>query len=206
MPKMYNLAFAKLVKDSGVEVHHAVEVGAFNVAYCNLGHYLMDPEVRVQLFEPMPKMFAELKVATAGMANVVCHNVAIMDRDGTVVMRDMWAGAHVVGVAAPEVVNLKTKSAMGFQGKHIEEVTVDCRLFTPYDDGTIDMLTLDSEGCEWFVLEYMVSLPKWISIEMGDDKNPYKNPFSAEINQWMKDNGYKVHGTIVDRDTIWSRL
>lgn len=204
--KMFNRQFEALVRDSGVGVTHAVEVGAFNVAYCNLGHYLNDTSIRIQLFEPMPKMFAELVAANAGRKHVTCHNVAIMDEDGPVVMLDKWAGAHVVGIAAPEVVNLHTKSAKGFRGKTIPEVTVEGRVFGPYDDGTIDILTLDMEGCEWFVLKNMSSRPKWISVEMGDHHNPYKNPFSAEINEWMDSHGYKKHGTIVDRDTIWSRL
>ncbi len=203
---MYNLTFGKLVAASGVSVQHAVEVGAFSVSYCNLGHYLMDPKVRIELFEPMPKMFAELEAATAAMAHVTCHNVAIVDEDGPVKMLDKWAGAHVVGIAAPEVVNLDTKSARGFQGKFIEEVTVEGKNFAPYDDATIDLLSLDMEGCEWFVIKHMVSRPKWISIEMGDHHNPYKNPYSAEINEWMYNHGYRVYGTIVDRDTIWSLL
>lgn len=206
MKHMHNLTFGKIIKGSGVEVRHAVEVGAFSMEFCNLGHYLLDPKVRVQLFEPMPERFASLSKETAGLEHVTCHNVAIMDEDGPVVMRNMWAGSHVVGVAAPEVVNKGTKTAAFYRGKKIEEVTVEGRIFTPFDDGTIDVLTLDSEGCEWFVLKHMRSLPKWISIEMGDSKNPYKNPNSAEIHQWMEKNRYRVHGTIVDRDTIWSRL
>lgn len=205
MKKMLNVAFEALVRKSGVRVRHAVEVGAHSVEFCNLGHYLTDRNVRIQLFEPQPDMAEQLRRETGNLSNVTVWQMAIADHIGTCAMRMMGAGTHIKGIAAPEVVNKNTKSARAWRKRTVEELAVPCDTFSRYDDGEIDMLSLDSEGAEWFVLKYMESRPRWISIEMGDDKHPYKNPFADEILAWMDKHGYARQGEILDRDWIWRR-
>ncbi|MBK8554209.1 MAG: FkbM family methyltransferase [Ignavibacteria bacterium] len=58
------------------------------------------------------------------------------------------------------------------------------------DDGTIDLLSVDIEGGEWFVVKHLVSRPDVISIETHW-KN-YSNPYLKEINEWMSDNDYQI--------------
>lgn len=202
--KMHNLEFGKIVHASGVAVKHAVEVGAHSVRYCNLGRYLLDPDVRVELFEPQPDMASRLVHDTAGM-NVEVHAVAICKTAGTCVLMQYGVGAHVKGVVAPAVANRNLPSMVRkFGGKQIGEIQVPCRTFDDYDDGTIDIITLDTEGAEWWAIERMQSRPAWICIEMGDEKNPYKNPFTAEINQWMRGNNYVSYGVVL-QDHVWRR-
>ncbi len=66
----------------------------------------------------------------------------------------------------------------------------EAKLFSQIDDGTLDILSVDSEGAEWYVIEKMVSRPKIISVETHGRR--YKNPFAKEINAWMHTNNYKV--------------
>lgn len=69
-------------------------------------------------------------------------------------------------------------------------IEVDARTFDEFDDGTIDILDLDIEGCEWYVLEKMKSRPKFIIIETI--WKSYTNPFLEQIKAWMAENHYSV--------------
>ena len=51
------------------------------------------------------------------------------------------------------------------------------------------MISIDTEGSEWFVLKYMISRPKVISIETHGAA--YLNPYLREISQWMEQNDYQ---------------
>ncbi len=75
---------------------------------------------------------------------------------------------------------------------HIQQedtFTVECRKFDELDDGTIDLLSIDTEGSEWYVLKYLKSRPLVISVETHGKS--YLNPFFREITDWMNTNGYE---------------
>jgi len=67
--------------------------------------------------------------------------------------------------------------------------TVECRKFDELDDGSIDLLSVDTEGSEWYVLKYIKSRPLVISVETHGKS--YVNPFFKEITGWMAANGYE---------------
>jgi len=67
---------------------------------------------------------------------------------------------------------------------------VPCRVFSELDDGTIDLLSVDIEGGEWYVIKHLLSRPSVISIETHGKY--YTNPFIREINAWISTNGYRV--------------
>ena len=77
-----------------------------------------------------------------------------------------------------------------FNRETADTFTVESRRFDEVDDGTIDLLSIDTEGCEWYVLKFMASRPKIISVETGTKR--YVNPFLSEIRQWMILNEYCV--------------
>lgn len=69
-----------------------------------------------------------------------------------------------------------------------KKIIVESKTFDKIDDGTIDLISIDIEGGEWYVLKHMKSRPSVISIETHW-KN-YTNPFMKEISEWMKNNDY----------------
>jgi hypothetical protein len=69
-----------------------------------------------------------------------------------------------------------------------DKFVVEARTFDQIDDGTIDLLSVDVEGSEWFVLKHMTSRPSVISIETHGSL--YRNPFFDQISEWMKANNY----------------
>lgn len=68
--------------------------------------------------------------------------------------------------------------------------TVECKVFNDIDPGNIDLLSVDTEGCEWYVMKNLVSRPKIISLETHG--RFYTNPFIKEIYTWMTHNGYNI--------------
>lgn len=70
------------------------------------------------------------------------------------------------------------------------KINVEAKTFDEIDDGTIDLLSVDIEGGEWFVIKHLKSKPGVISIETHW-KN-YSNPYLKEIYGWMNKHGYKV--------------
>ena len=72
--------------------------------------------------------------------------------------------------------------------KQTDKFTAEARLFSEIDDGTIDLLSVDTEGSEWFVIKHMTSRPAVISIETHGGM--YVNPYLDKLQQWMDDNNY----------------
>jgi hypothetical protein len=62
--------------------------------------------------------------------------------------------------------------------------------FDAIDDGSIDLLSIDVEGSEWYVLNTMRSRPTVISLETHG--KTYRNPFLPQIRWWMSRNGYRL--------------
>ncbi len=69
--------------------------------------------------------------------------------------------------------------------------------FCLIDPGNIDILSLDAEGSEYYVLETMKSRPKLIGIETHYQN--YQNPHLNEILSWFKKNKYlKIGESLAD--------
>ena len=82
---------------------------------------------------------------------------------------------------------------------------MECITFDKIDSDKIDLISIDIEGGEWFVIKHMISRPAVVSVETHGDA--YKNPFFPEIINWMKNNQYKVYyktktDTVFVLDTI----
>jgi len=67
---------------------------------------------------------------------------------------------------------------------------VDCVVFDEIDNSSIDLLSIDTEGAEWYVIKNLKSRPKIVSIETHGKF--YTNPYIENISKWMTDNNYKV--------------
>jgi hypothetical protein len=76
-----------------------------------------------------------------------------------------------------------------YQIRKEDTFTVECRTFDELDDGTIDLLSVDTEGSEWYVVKKLVSRPVVISVETHGKS--YLNPYYGEIRCWMAANGYE---------------
>ncbi|MDQ7057245.1 MAG: FkbM family methyltransferase, partial [Ghiorsea sp.] len=66
----------------------------------------------------------------------------------------------------------------------------EAKRFNEIDDGTIELLSIDTEGSEWFVIKNMISRPSVIPIETHG--GTYTNPYLSEIQQWLSKNHYQL--------------
>ncbi|NBQ70346.1 MAG: FkbM family methyltransferase [Nitrosomonadaceae bacterium] len=165
----------------------AVEIGVLDAHHCRLVPFI-EMGVKTLLFEPNPKYCSNLIQSLGKHPNVSIHNVAIYKECGCVKMFDRWASTFVEGTIAPAIIN------DGYRPSEPDSFLVQCDTFDLYDDGAIDLLLVDTEGCEWHVLEYLISRPSFIAIETHGYN--YKNPFLSEIQEWMEINRYEM----VERD------
>jgi FkbM family methyltransferase len=108
------------------------------------------------------------------------HEVAIAENFGTANLRKLNGASYIKGIAwAPAF------SACPSRAKKAGKVSVQTVPFSDLDDGKIDMLNLDCEGSEWFVLKAMTSRPRFLQIELYSAHGHYR-----EICEWLKSNGY----------------
>ena len=154
----------------------------------------LDGATKAVLFEPHPFYFARLKLAFGENSNVTIHNVAIYKEEGTVKLFNRNASTFVEGVQSPAKVN------DGYSENESDVFAVKADTFDKYDTGDIDLLAIDTEGCEWFAIQKMKSRPRLICVETHGMR--YTNPYLKEILLWMDRNGYKALETDAS-DTIF---
>ena len=95
---------------------------------------------------------------------------------------EAFGSGYVEGEQAPAI---QMKDDDGWTAR----IEVPATRFSQLDPGNIDYLSLDLEGCEYYVLATMVSRPKLIFAEMK--ARHYINPYLVEIEEWMRVEGYK---------------
>ena len=191
-----DLIFRDTVLKYCPNLKHIVEVGVFEPKDCSVQNWLADKNVRVQLFEPQPELFEVLEDAYGDMPNVQVHPYAIAQDWGQAVLNippslpgnpDAGASAYLDTVSTSP---FKVRTGSDLSSEY--GVRVETAPFDYFDDGTIDAIHVDTEGCEWFVVDKLVSRPNVISLEMGGP-NGYINPYTEDIQVWMDGNNYRVH-------------
>lgn len=177
------------------------EVGVFSSS-CIHSLSLMNDDTKMILVEPNPKCFKEIQEKFGNDKRFVLHEKAASNTRGTIKLynrpdREKDASGFIEGLpACPAVVN------DGYIIDDKDAIQIESILFSDIDSGDIDVLCVDTEGSEWFVLQNLVSRPKIITLETHGLR--YINPFFKEIFLWMKENGYTVVGKD-SSDTIFKK-
>ena len=171
------------LKIRNIHFGHVCEVGVYLPETSNILNFILDG-VRATLVEADPETVEKIREYFAGYPIEVVP-VAIWDSHGFIKLSKAAASTFVSELkSSPAIMNDRYK----VEEKNTFEVP--CRVFSELDDGTIDLLSVDIEGGEWYVIKHMVSRPKVISIETHGKY--YTNPFIKEINKWTKNENYKV--------------
>lgn len=113
-------------------------------------------------------------------------NAAVTDQRGSILLFERNASTFVQGVQSP------AKTNDGYQEDEKDAYKVPAITIDQVDDGNIDVLLSDTEGCEWFCIKNLKSRPKLIVLELRGQR--YINPYMNEILDWMAMNGYGVAG------------
>ena len=132
---------------------------------------------RALFVEPDPQMAAEAAI-NFPWAEIL--RVAVAASVGTANLRKLKGASYIKGIPwAPMFAKSQEKCRAA--GK----VTVPTMPFNMIDDGQIDVLNLDCEGSEWFVISNMSSRPLLIQIELYPANNWHR-----ELVAWFAENGY----------------
>lgn len=196
---------------------HAVECGTAHTTTSLLRDYVKIG-VRCDFFEPNPRLFYTLfhgfdlgdfiktwPVVSryphefegwGHLPNVRLYNVALGDFSGYVRMFENNASSYIQGVVSPAQINDKFEELLA------RSYLVRVEPFSRYDDGTIDLLVVDTEGSEWFVVKHLKSRPTVICLETHGGN--YRNPYLPQIEEWMHGNGYTPLLS-TESDTMWGR-
>ena len=175
---------------------HACEVGVYLPDTSNVLGWIND-EVRATLVECDPLTVTVLRTRFGKLPHVRIEDVAVANEAGTLTF--YRTGASTFGSNVPQSPalvndNYRPNSADAFE---VRAVTFDA-----IDDGTVDVLSIDVEGGEWYVLRHLRSRPTVISVETHGKR--YVNPFLREIGAWMLAEGYGAWYTD-EADTVYRR-
>ena len=176
MRKLY-----KKLLHKNIQFNHICEVGVFLPEYSNILDFIKKG-IRTTLVEADPVVADKIRTYFRDYP-VTVHAVAIFDHEGTVELSRIDQSTFISSVtSSPAIVNDK------YRQNPVDSFIAECRRFSTIDTGDIDLISIDIEGCEWYVIQSMISRPKVISVETHS--KAYINPNIRLIDQWMKENSY----------------
>ena len=163
---------------------HVGEVGVYHPQTSNILDFIWEG-TRTFLVEADPRSISKIHSFFGDQYPITLHEVAVFDQKGTIQMQQYDASTFVKSLdASPALVN------DNYQVKDSDTFEVEAVQFHEIDPGDLDLLSIDIEGSEWFVLKYMKSRPQVLSIETHGKS--YVNPYMSQIQQWVDQNGYQV--------------
>jgi FkbM family methyltransferase len=172
------------VQEKQLDIGHACEVGVYLPETSNVLDFI-EEGVPTTLVEPDPRALKAIRKRFGHYEHVTLHPCAVHDHEGTVTLSQADASTFVSDLpSSPALVN------DGYQISEEQQIEVACKRFSKIDDGSIDLLSIDTEGCEWYVLKHLQSEPKVISLETHGKF--YLNPYLYQIRRWIAENGYRV--------------
>lgn len=154
-----------------------VEVGCFEESSW---HYLLKPEDRLDILEPIPANIERVRAKYKSWDNVTVHPYAVWKENCQLWMHNIGVLSYVEGIACPAI-------TLGYEPKEEKLIEVEAITFDKFDKGDIEMMDIDVEGAEWYVIQRMISRPNVIVVETGTLRN---HPHIDEIDNWMDINGY----------------
>jgi len=174
------------------------EIGVGNPSICRTANELNN---ECYLFEANPYLYKQLIEVYGNRSNFHIYNIAIADYDGEIEFLCNGDSSFIGNVKSPASRGPKEYL------DSFEKIKVPCKTISNFENDTpIDVLLLDMEGSEWFVLKHLKDRPKLIVIEMQNNDKTYKNPFYNEILNWMQSNRYLLKGTNqIEEDWFFER-
>ena len=160
------------------------EVGVFMPEESNILQFIADG-IPTTLVEADPNFALKIKNYFKDRKNVTLVEAAVFDENGTVELCRRDSSTFISSLdKSPVIIN------NGYQVAEEDKFTAKAIKFSEVDDGDFDLLSVDIEGAEWYVIKHMVSRPAVICLETHGKY--YINSKITEINRWMADNKYRI--------------
>ncbi len=184
MNSQHNKQIYTKLKAKGIQFSHVCEVGVYLPETSNIVDFIFEG-IKTTLVEPDSKHVEAINKYFKGQNNITIFPYAVYDYNGVVKLSKAAASTFISELrASPALVNDNYKIS------EVNTYEVPCKIFSDIDTGDIDLLSVDIEGAEWYVLKTMTSRPKVLSIETHGKF--YENPFLAEIQHWISINNYVI--------------
>lgn len=167
------------------------EIGVGEVYTCRTKKF-WGSDIECHLFEPNPILYKELVDASKEYKNVHVYNIAITDKSGEEEIFLMNNCSYINNIESPVLLNHGPNSDVI---KNAQKIKIKTETIDRFDKGNIDILLIDTEGCEWFVLEKLISRPRQITIEtntVGQEGKLIYNKNLDKILFWMWQNDYQL--------------
>lgn len=175
-----NRIYEKLLPKK-ITFKHVCEVGVYIPETSNILEFI-NAGTRATLVEADPDVAKKIE-AVFGAKNVRIYPVAVWDTTGRLKLSKAASSTF-----ATELPNSPARENDRYHISEALTFEVPCVQFSEIDDGTIDLLSIDIEGGEWYVLKHMRSSPSVLSIETHGKY--YTNPFMAQITTWLQAHNY----------------
>lgn len=156
-----------------------------------------DKDVMFHFFEPNILFFRDLQINFKNYNNIKLYNNAIYNENKIVNFYLDGFGSFIDGVFSYIKFSLKDKTELFLDSYKIK---INTYKISEFDNGDIDFLSLNCEGCEWYVLESLISRPKIIRINYITESG-YSNPFMGNIINWLKENNYETRFSHMPADS-----
>ena len=171
-----------MLKKKNYTPRHVCEVGVWHPKTSNIKYYI-EKNIKSLLIEPDPESIALIKKEWGERKNLTLKTVACTDFEGTIDLHKAGSSSFVSSTKnSPAMVN------DSFDIRKNISTKVDAKKFSSEDPGDIDLISIDIEGSEWFVIKHMLSRPDVISIETHGGY--YINPHIEDIKNWMDEYNY----------------
>lgn len=166
------------------------EIGVGEAYTCRTKRF-WGSEVECHLFEPNPILYKQLVDLSKDYKNVYIYNIAITNKSGEEEILLMNNCSYINNIDSPVLMNHGQNSDVI---KNAEKIKIKSETIDKFDTGDIDVLLIDTEGCEWFVLENLISRPKQIVIETNTlgKEGIIHNKNLDKILFWMWNNNYQL--------------
>lgn len=183
MTKSANRLFNKLTTKNYTP-QNICEVGVYLPEASNLIDFINN-NTSTTLVEADPVYITKLKSYFANKKNVTIIESAVFDYNGTIELCRSSASTFIsILDRSPALINDNYKI------NDTEKFVTKSILFSEIDKGDFDLISIDIEGAEWYVIKHMVSRPNIISIETHGKF--YTNPNLKNILDWMNKNNYQI--------------
>jgi FkbM family methyltransferase len=183
-----------MIQKTNIKYQHVVEVGVYKPETANTLGFIKEG-IFCTLFEANPNIAKEINNKFYDKYNIEVHSVALSSYKGVIKLYDAGPSSFCETIDhSPAVMHDgKLKDELNY-------IEVQSEVFSTFDKGDIDILSIDIEGGEWDVINNMVSRPKVICIET--QSRDYINPKIKELTWWLDKNNYQIW-FVDDTDTIF---
>jgi FkbM family methyltransferase len=162
------------------------EIGVGNINICRTIRFF-NTKLELSLFEVNPKTFEQIAgvLEQHKISNVKLYNVGVYDKTGTIEFNDDGDSTASAEVFSPRSL-AETKKEL----PELPKIVCPVIDMAEIDPGDIDVVLIDTEGCEYKIISRMKSRPKIIVVETHNDDKSYLTPNFDLLEKWLSENGY----------------